>query len=93
MGYGDPIVRLMRIDKVVKCFSPYGPLQTQYGITLSNEGDAESEVVAKLDEIVDPSPEIVPFLAGKYERKVKKLGINLPTEEKINGLKQQMKRL
>lgn len=93
LEHGDPIIRLMRIDKVVKCFSPYGPLQTPYGITLSNEGDPESEVVARIDEIVDPNPEVIPFLARKYERKIKKLGIGLPKEEEVVKLNQLMKRL
>lgn len=91
LNYGDPALRLMHIDRVVQCFSPYGPLQTTYGLTLSIEENEKTEIVAKLGEIVDPDQEIVPFLMDEYEREMKRLGVQQPSEETINRLKQQIK--
>ena len=80
----------MRIDRVVPCFSPYGVLQTKYGIVLSTDGKAETEVVAKFDEIVNPVFEAIPFLVSKYEKKLSKFGIELPAEETLNELRQRI---
>ena len=80
----------MRIDRVVPCFSPYGVLQTKYGIVLSNDGKVETEVVAKFDEIVNPVFETMPFLASKYEKKLRKLGIELPAEDALNELRRRI---
>lgn len=79
--------QIMRVDEVVKdCFSP-GKLGSPYGLTLSVEGNEQTEVVVRINQLADNfNKREMRMLVDKYLSTVRKITGNSFDSENLAAL-------